>query len=130
MHSSRTSGAASSGVSFTFIDKVTGACKIHFSPANTSPDFTDYDDNGLYFRTAPSDVLQGALLGDLISVLLAPYDSLGAFAGRIRREAPEDPAAQARLAYRETTLLDDRIADDSLRAERRRLARVRSGGTA
>jgi len=59
-------GAASSGVSFTFIDKVTGACKIHFSPANTSPDFTDYDDNGLYFRTAPSDVLQGRVLADLI----------------------------------------------------------------
>jgi branched-chain amino acid transport system substrate-binding protein len=59
-------GAASSGVSFTFIDKVTGACKIQFSPANTSPDFTDYDDNGLYFRTAPSDVLQGRVLADLI----------------------------------------------------------------
>jgi ABC-type branched-subunit amino acid transport system substrate-binding protein len=59
-------GAASSGVSFTFIDKVTGACKIHFSPANTSPDFTDYEDNGLYFRTAPSDVLQGRVLADLL----------------------------------------------------------------
>jgi ABC-type branched-subunit amino acid transport system substrate-binding protein len=59
-------GAASSGVSFTFIDKVTGACKIHFSPANTSPDFTDYPDRGMYFRTAPSDVLQGRVLADLI----------------------------------------------------------------
>ena len=34
-------GAASSGVSFTFIDKLVENCKIHFSPANTSPDFTD-----------------------------------------------------------------------------------------
>ncbi len=59
-------GAASSGVSFTVIDKITGAGVIHFSPANTSPDFTDYDDNGLYFRTAPSDVLQGRVLSDLI----------------------------------------------------------------
>lgn len=59
-------GAASSGVSFTVIDKITGANVIHFSPANTSPDFTDYDDNGLYFRTAPSDVLQGRVLADLI----------------------------------------------------------------
>ena len=59
-------GAASSGVSFTVIDKITGANVIHFSPANTSPDFTDYDDNGLYFRTAPSDVLQGQVLSDLI----------------------------------------------------------------
>jgi ABC-type branched-subunit amino acid transport system substrate-binding protein len=59
-------GAASSGVSFTVIDKITGANVIQFSPANTSPDFTDYDDNGLYFRTAPSDVLQGRVLSDLI----------------------------------------------------------------
>jgi ABC-type branched-subunit amino acid transport system substrate-binding protein len=59
-------GAASSGVSFTVIDKITGANVIHFSPANTSPDFTDYDDNGLYFRTAPSDILQGQVLSDLI----------------------------------------------------------------
>lgn len=59
-------GAASSGVSFTVIDKITGANVIQFSPANTSPDFTDYEDNGLYFRTAPSDVLQGRVLSDLI----------------------------------------------------------------
>lgn len=59
-------GAASSGVSFTVIDKITGACKIHFSPANTSPDFTDYEEDDLYFRTAPSDILQGRVLADLI----------------------------------------------------------------
>jgi branched-chain amino acid transport system substrate-binding protein len=59
-------GAASSGVSMTFIDKVTGAGVVHFSPANTSPDFTDYPDNDLYFRTAPSDVLQGRVLGELV----------------------------------------------------------------
>jgi ABC-type branched-subunit amino acid transport system substrate-binding protein len=59
-------GAESSGVSFTVIDKITAANVIEFSPANTSPDFTEYDDNGLYFRTAPSDVLQGRVLADLI----------------------------------------------------------------
>ncbi len=59
-------GAASSGVSFTFIDKLVENCKIHFSPANTSPDFTDYADDDLYFRTAPSDVLQGRVLADLM----------------------------------------------------------------
>ena len=48
-------GAASSAVSKLVIDKITGNNVIHFSPANTSPDFTTYDDNGLYFRTAPSD---------------------------------------------------------------------------
>ncbi len=59
-------GAASSGVSFTVIDKITGAGVVQYSPANTSPDFTDYDDDGLYFRTAPSDVLQGRILGEHI----------------------------------------------------------------
>ncbi|MBH0129862.1 ABC transporter substrate-binding protein [Salinibacterium sp. NK8237] len=60
-------GAASSGVSLQFIDQVVGAGVIQFSPANTSADFTTYDDKGLYFRTAPSDVLQGEVLGNLIA---------------------------------------------------------------
>ncbi|MUK03362.1 ABC transporter substrate-binding protein [Vibrio cholerae] len=56
-------GAASSGVSKTVINQITGAGVVQFSPANTSPEFTDWDDKGLYFRTAPSDVLQGRTLG-------------------------------------------------------------------
>jgi branched-chain amino acid transport system substrate-binding protein len=55
-------GAASSGVSFTVIDKIASAGIVHFSPANTSPDFTTYADDGYYFRTAPSDTFQGAVL--------------------------------------------------------------------
>jgi ABC-type branched-subunit amino acid transport system substrate-binding protein len=77
-------GAAASGVSLNVIDKITDACKIHFSPANTSPEFTDYDDGDLYFRTSPSDVLQGRVLADLILeeghssvALLARQDSYG-----------------------------------------------------
>jgi len=60
-------GAASSGTSLQFIDQVVGANVIQFSPANTSAEFTTYDDKGLYFRTAPSDVLQGEVLGNLIA---------------------------------------------------------------
>ena len=60
-------GASSSGVSFTVLDKIAEACKIMFSPANTSPDFTDYEEDDLYFRTAPSDVLQGRILAELIA---------------------------------------------------------------
>ena len=61
-------GPASSGVAMQFIDQVTKeAGVILFSPANTSPDFTDYDEDGLYFRTAPSDVLQGEVLGNLLA---------------------------------------------------------------
>ncbi|MEN8238870.1 MAG: ABC transporter substrate-binding protein [Actinomycetota bacterium] len=59
-------GAASSAVSKTVIDKITGNNVIQFSPANTSKDFTTYNDNGLYFRTAPSDVLQAKVLSDQV----------------------------------------------------------------
>lgn len=60
-------GAASSGTSLQFIDQVIAADAIQFSPANTSAAFTGYKDNGLYWRTAPSDVLQGQVLGNLIA---------------------------------------------------------------
>lgn len=60
-------GAASSGVSKTVIDQITGAGVVQFSPANTSADFTDYDDKGLFWRTAPSDLLQGEVLGNQIA---------------------------------------------------------------
>jgi ABC-type branched-subunit amino acid transport system substrate-binding protein len=77
-------GAASSSVSLAVIDKITGNGTLQISPANTSPDLTNYDDKGLYFRTAPSDVLQGRVLGDLIASdgnstlgILALQDSYG-----------------------------------------------------
>ena len=56
-------GAASSSVSLSVIDKIIGANKVMFSPANTSPAFDTYDDKDLYFRTSPSDVFQGEVLG-------------------------------------------------------------------
>ena len=59
-------GPASSGVALTVIDKVTGAGVVMFSPANTSPELTTYPDGGLYFRTAPSDVLQGRVLANKV----------------------------------------------------------------
>jgi branched-chain amino acid transport system substrate-binding protein len=60
-------GAASSGTSLQFIDRLVAECVIQFSPANTSAALTTYEDKGLYFRTAPSDVLQGEVLGNLIA---------------------------------------------------------------
>jgi hypothetical protein len=59
-------GAASSSVSLTVIDKIVNAGVVQFSPANTSKKFSTYDDKGLYYRNAPSDILQGQLLGELI----------------------------------------------------------------
>ena len=59
-------GAASSGVTKTVIDKITGAGIMQISPANTSDEFTTYNDNNLYFRTAPPDLLQARALADVI----------------------------------------------------------------
>ncbi len=59
-------GAASSGVSMTVIDQITGAGVVQISPANTSAEFSTYADNGFYFRTAPSDILQGRVNGNTI----------------------------------------------------------------
>ncbi len=61
-------GAASSGVSMTVIDKIMNAGTVQFSPANTSTDFDtgDYAEPDLYFRTAPSDILQGAVMSNLL----------------------------------------------------------------
>lgn len=59
-------GAAASGVSVSVIDKITGAGVVQFSPANTAAGFDTYDDGGLYFRTAPSDILQGEILANLV----------------------------------------------------------------
>ena len=77
-------GAASSGISLTIIDKIVEAGVAQCSPSNTSPTFTNADDSGLYFRAAPTDVLQGPVLAEqLISAgatdvaLLARADDYG-----------------------------------------------------
>ena len=59
-------GAASSSVTLTVIDKITAAGVTMFSPANTSTELSDYDDNGLYFRSAPPDLYQGDVLGQFV----------------------------------------------------------------
>jgi branched-chain amino acid transport system substrate-binding protein len=77
-------GAASSSVSLSVIDKIVSAGVVQFSPANTSTAFDTYDDKGLYFRTAPSDVLQGAVMANMVVqdgyqnvAILARQDSYG-----------------------------------------------------
>lgn len=61
-------GAASSGVTKLFLDEAVSAGVITFSPANTSPDFTEWPDDNLYWRTAPSDLLQGEVLASEIGI--------------------------------------------------------------
>jgi branched-chain amino acid transport system substrate-binding protein len=77
-------GAASSEVTKTIIDKVTGAGVLQISPADTSTELSDWPDRGLYYRLAPPDQFQGAILaqvagGDAIArpAVLARQDSYG-----------------------------------------------------
>ncbi len=60
-------GAAASGVTKLVLDGNVSAGILEVSASNTSPDFTDWKDDGLFFRTAPSDLLQGEVLGNLIA---------------------------------------------------------------
>ncbi len=59
-------GAAASGVTRLIIDQVTKNKTVQISMSNTAPDLTDWKDGGYYFRTAPSDLLQGAIVGNQI----------------------------------------------------------------
>lgn len=59
-------GAASSGSTLSVLDQVTNAGVMMISPANTSPALTTAPDRGLYWRVAPSDVLQGAFVGSMV----------------------------------------------------------------
>ena len=59
-------GAAASGMSLAIVDQITGAGVVQCSASNTAPTFTDYDDGGFYFRTAPSDALQGPVLAEIV----------------------------------------------------------------
>ena len=59
-------GAAASGVTRLIIDQVTKAKTVQISMSNTAPDLSTWKDGGYYFRTAPSDLLQGAIVGNTI----------------------------------------------------------------
>lgn len=58
-------GAAASSISENIIDTITDAKIVQISPANTSNALTGR--SPFYFRTAPPDVLQGDVLGNLIA---------------------------------------------------------------
>ncbi|MGH9209808.1 MAG: ABC transporter substrate-binding protein [Acidimicrobiales bacterium] len=111
-------GAASTTVSEEQFDTIIDACRVMFSPANTGANFTIAEDDGLYFRTAPSDLLQGQVLAQIAvedgitsAAILARDDGYGeslSFFVREQLEAngidvapehfydpdPDDPAAE------------------------------------
>lgn len=101
-------GAASSGVSLTIIDRITGGGVGQCSPSNTSPTFTDYDDNGLYFRTVPSDALQGQVIGERVVndgheavAIMARSDDFGQGLADVTERAVQESGAEvvAKIMY-------------------------------
>src|SRR6056297_3957434 len=59
-------GAAATGMTLAIIDQVTGSEVVQCSPSNSGPALTTYPDGGYYFRTAPSDALQGPVLANQV----------------------------------------------------------------
>jgi branched-chain amino acid transport system substrate-binding protein len=60
-------GAACSGATTSVLSNVTkpnGVVQI--SPSSTSPALTTIEDNGFFFRTAPSDARQGKIMSDIL----------------------------------------------------------------
>jgi ABC-type branched-subunit amino acid transport system substrate-binding protein len=87
-------GAGASGISRVVLPDVVKAGLILFSPCNTDAGLSEIDDKGLYFRTAPSDLLQGKALADVIMrdgpqhiAIVARKDSYGeGLQGNVRAE--------------------------------------------
>jgi ABC-type branched-subunit amino acid transport system substrate-binding protein len=99
-------GAGASGVTRAVLPDVVKAGVVLFSPCNTAADLTTAQDKGLYFRTAPSDILQGKALADVIMrdgsqkvAIVARDDAYGAGLQKIVKAELEQaglPGAQIR----------------------------------
>jgi ABC-type branched-subunit amino acid transport system substrate-binding protein len=106
-------GAAASGMSFAIIDQIVGAEVVQCSASNTAPDFTTYEDDGYYFRTAPPDTGQGPLMAEEIVndgaesvVIIARADDYGqGFADQVANALEEQGATVA-----ETIIYDPEAA--------------------
>jgi len=58
-------GASGSGPCMAVIDYTTSNGVLQISPSVTAAEFTDFPDNDLFFRTCPSDALQGIAMARL-----------------------------------------------------------------
>jgi branched-chain amino acid transport system substrate-binding protein len=59
-------GAMGSTVSLNIIDRFIDAQIPMISPSNTAPTFTDYEHHGWYFRTVPTDAVQGMVMANML----------------------------------------------------------------
>ncbi|MFW6001161.1 MAG: ABC transporter substrate-binding protein [Halanaerobium sp.] len=68
-------GPLSSGIAVPVVESVTAPNEVvQISPSATTPVLTTIEDDGYFFRTVPSDALQGVVAGDL--AVDQDYDSL------------------------------------------------------
>lgn len=95
-------GPWTSAVTVKVIDAAVKAGAAVISPANSSPGLTEYPDEGLYFRTTPSDAAQGAAIA-----VLADRLELGSGVVIARRDAYgvgiTEAFGEARASAAETT---------------------------
>ena len=93
-------GAAATGMTLAIVDAVTGEGVVQCSGSNTGPVMTEYPDDGFYFRTAPTDALQGPILANTIVAdghtqiaMLARQDEYGEGLLEVTRDALEEQGA-------------------------------------
>ena len=86
-------GPTSSGITLNLLDEVSRRGVLMCSGSNTSADLSTADSGGYYFRTTPSDRLQGPALADLVVkdghkkvAILARQDTYGqGLAGSVKK---------------------------------------------
>jgi branched-chain amino acid transport system substrate-binding protein len=119
-------GPASSKVALALLDTTVKAKALTCSPTNTAIALTTYPHRGLYFRTMPSDALQGRALGKAIAgtgrrsvSVIYPDDDYGrpfsnALTTELRRQDVEIKAADA---YDPSAASFEKVVADALDPE-------------
>lgn len=96
-------GAWASGSTIPVAESVSTREEIlQISPASTSPEITDLEDDDLLFRTAPADTFQGPLLADIIE------DGLGGVEGLTVNIGARNDSYGTGLADEFTTAWEDK----------------------
>ncbi|WP_150253720.1 ABC transporter substrate-binding protein [Nocardiopsis deserti] len=87
-------GAAASGMTQATYDTITGAEIVQCSGSNTAAELSEIEDNGYYFRTAPSDLLSAVVMARTmvengnqnIAIVARADDYGGGYAGALQAE--------------------------------------------
>lgn len=113
-------GAPSSTINRTVISEVSERCRLQISGASTAADLSTLDVNDLFFRTAPSDRLQGKALADLVSedgatkvALIAEDGSYGQQLAAFTTEALQEAGVEVEKTDYNTTTVDFSSVSDN-----------------